>query len=89
MAALVLQDDASLTPAELAAFLGRAARPAVARAGRATSGSPPTLPSTATNKVLKRELIAQGATAGDGVLWVREERGTAFLAATRPATNLK
>ena len=38
----------------------------------------PTLPSTATNKVLKRELIAQGATAGDGVLWVREERGTAY-----------
>ena len=30
---------------------------------------------------------AQGATAGDGVLWVREERGTAFSVATRPATN--
>ena len=25
--------------------------------------------------------------AGDGVLWVREERGTAFSVATRPATN--
>ena len=37
----------------------------------------PDLPSTATNKVLKRELIAQ-ARAGDGVLWVRDERGTAY-----------
>ncbi len=37
------------------------------------------LPSTATNKVVKRELIAQGATAGEGEeLWVREERGTAY-----------
>ena len=48
------------------------------RAGPATSGSPPRCPTTATNKVLKRELIAQGATAGDGVLWVREERGTTY-----------
>lgn len=40
----------------------------------------PALPSTATNKVLKRELIAQGATPGDGVLWVREERGSAYSA---------
>ena len=36
------------------------------------------LPSTATNKVLKRELIAEGATPGDGVLWVRDERGTTY-----------
>lgn len=39
------------------------------------------LPATATHKVLKRELIAQGATAGDGELWVREDRGTTY----RPA----
>ena len=38
------------------------------------------MPSTATNKVLKRELAAQGATAGNGVLWVREARGTAYSA---------
>ena len=88
MAAIVLQDDTSLTPAELTEFLG-------SQPDLPSKGWPryvriaPTLPSTATNKVLKRELIAQGATAGDGVLWVREERGTAFLAATRPATNLK
>jgi fatty-acyl-CoA synthase len=30
--------------------------------------------------VLKRDLIAQGATAGDGVLWVRDERGTTYSA---------
>ena len=41
----------------------------------------PDLPSTATNKVLKRELISQGPTAGDGELWVREERGTAYAVA--------
>jgi fatty-acyl-CoA synthase len=38
----------------------------------------PDLPSTATHKVLKRELIAEGATAGDGELWVRDPRGTAY-----------
>jgi fatty-acyl-CoA synthase len=41
----------------------------------------PSLPATATNKVLKRELIAQGATAGNGVLWARAERGAAYSVA--------
>ncbi len=36
------------------------------------------LPRTATNKVLKRELAAQGPVAGDGELWVREPRGRAY-----------
>jgi fatty-acyl-CoA synthase len=77
MAALVLHSGASLTPDELSAFLAE-------QLDLPTKGWPryvriaPALPSTATNKVLKRELIAQGATAGDGVLWVREERGTAY-----------
>ncbi len=81
MAAIVLQDDAALTPGELTGFLD-------AQPDLPSKGWPryvriaPTLPSTATNKVLKRDLIAQGATAGDGVLWVREERGTAYAAAT-------
>jgi fatty-acyl-CoA synthase len=81
MAAIVLHDDASLAPAELTAFLA-------SQADLPTQGRPryvriaPSLPSTATNKVLKRELIAQGATAGDGVLWVRDERGTAYSVAT-------
>jgi fatty-acyl-CoA synthase len=80
MAAIVLQDEATLTPSQLSDFLaGQADLP--------TKGWPryvriaPSLPSTATNKVLKRELIAQGATAGDGVLWVREERGTTYAVA--------
>jgi fatty-acyl-CoA synthase len=79
MAALVLQDGATLTPAELETFLA-------AQADLSSKGWPryvriaPGLPSTATNKVLKRELIQQGATAGDGTLWVREERGTAYAA---------
>jgi fatty-acyl-CoA synthase len=36
------------------------------------------LPRTPTNKVLKRVLAAEGPVAGDGVLWVREERGTSY-----------
>jgi fatty-acyl-CoA synthase len=77
MAAIVLQDDATLSPAELEAFLAE-------QADLSTKGWPrfvriaPDLPSTATNKVIKRELAAQGPVAGNGVLWVREERGTAY-----------
>jgi fatty-acyl-CoA synthase len=84
MAAIVLQDEASLTPAELSDFLA-------AQADLPTKGWPryvriaAALPSTATNKVLKRDLIAQGATAGDGVLWVREERGKAYAVVAGPA----
>ncbi len=37
-----------------------------------------TLPRTATNKVLKRALAAEGPVAGDGVLWTRAPRGRAF-----------
>jgi fatty-acyl-CoA synthase len=37
-----------------------------------------TLPRTATNKVLKRTLAAEGPVAGDGVLWTRAARGTAY-----------
>ncbi|MBA2952900.1 AMP-binding protein [Nocardioides sp. MAH-18] len=40
-----------------------------------------TLPRTATNKVLKRELAAQGPVAGDGELWARAARGTAYARA--------
>lgn len=36
------------------------------------------LPRTATNKVLKRTLSSEGATAGGGVLWTRAARGTAY-----------
>jgi fatty-acyl-CoA synthase len=80
MAAIVLRDDATLTPGELEAFL--AAQPDLsAKAWPRYVRIAPDLPSTATNKVLKRELAAEGPTAGNGVLWVREERGTAYAAA--------
>jgi fatty-acyl-CoA synthase len=36
------------------------------------------LPQTATNKILKRTLIADGVAAGDGVLWERAARGRAY-----------
>ena len=80
MAAIVLQDDASLTPAELTGFLAQQAD-LPSKAWPRYVRIAPTLPTTATNKVLKRDLIAQGATAGDGVLWVREERGTTYSVA--------
>jgi fatty-acyl-CoA synthase len=81
MAALVLQDDATLTPTELEGFLSTQAdlSPKAWPRFVRIAGD---LPSTATNKVLKRELVAQGATAlEDEELWVREERGTAYAPA--------
>src|SRR6478752_5641692 len=75
MAALVVRG--SLTPAGLEAFLGEQpdlSPKAWPRYVRVVD----TLPRTATNKVLKRELSAQGPVAGDGVLWTREPRGTSY-----------
>jgi fatty-acyl-CoA synthase len=78
MAAFVLREGAELTPEALTDFLAaqpdlsRKAWPRYVRINR-------TLPQTATNKILKRELIADGVTAGDGVLWERAERGTEYL----------
>jgi fatty-acyl-CoA synthase len=77
MAALVLNDGATLTPAGFEAFLAaqRDLSPnAWPRYVRITAD----LPTTATHKVLKRELAAQGPTAGDGELWRRESRGTRY-----------
>ena len=77
MAALVLQDDATLGPDELEAFLADQADLS-SKAWPRFVRIAPDLPSTATNKVLKRELTAQGPTAGGGVLVVREELGTSY-----------
>src|SRR6478609_3777652 len=77
MAAIVLQDDATLEPGRLEEFL--AAQPDLsAKAWPRFVRIAADLPSTATNKVLKRELAAQGPSAGDGELWTREARGTAY-----------
>ncbi len=77
MAAIVLQDDQELTPAELEQFLAGQqdlSPKAWPRHVRICDD----LPSTATNKVLKRELVAQGVSAGNGVLWTRSARGTSY-----------
>ncbi len=77
MAAMVLRDETTLTPESLEEFL--AAQPDLSpKAWPRYVRIAADLPSTATNKVLKRELALEGATAGDGVLWTREARGTAY-----------
>ena len=78
MAAIVLKDGAVLDPDSFEAFLDAQAdlspkaRPRFVRIAA-------DLPSTATHKVLKRQLISQGTTVGeDDTLWVRDARGTAY-----------
>jgi len=77
MAAIVLHTESRLMPHDFETFL--AAQPDLSpnarpRYVRITAD----LPTTATHKVLKRELSAQGPTAGAGELWVREPRGTRY-----------
>jgi fatty-acyl-CoA synthase len=77
MAAVVLNDDATLTPAHLESFL--AEQPDLSpKAWPRYVRIAADLPTTATHKVLKRELAAAGATGGDGEVWVREPRGTRY-----------
>ena len=77
MAAIVLEDEARLTPRELEEFL--AAQPDLSpQAWPRYVRLNDDLPSTATNKVLKRELVAEGVSAGGGTLWTREERGRSY-----------
>jgi fatty-acyl-CoA synthase len=78
MAAVVLNEGHTLEPDAFEAFLDAQhdlspkARPRYVRI--ATD-----LPSTATHKVLKRQLIAQGTAVGaDEILWQRDARGTAY-----------
>jgi fatty-acyl-CoA synthase len=75
MAALVVRG--SFSPGDLEAFL--AEQPDLSRKGwPAYVRVVDTLPRTATNKVLKRELAAEGSVAGGGVLWTRAARGTSY-----------
>lgn len=77
MAAIVLADDADLTPEEFGRFLADQADlspKAWPRHVWLTEG----LPTTATNKILKRELSARGATPGSGVVWTRVGRTTVY-----------
>ena len=80
MAALVLSAGQTLTPAELTEFL--AAQPDLSpKAWPRYVRINEVLPQTATNKVLKRTLIADGPSAGQGVLWERQDRGTTYAPA--------
>ena len=77
MAAVVLHEGSSLTPEGFEAFLAEQpdlSPKAWPRYVRITAD----LPTTATHKVLKRELAAEGPTAGNGQLWVREPRVTQY-----------
>jgi fatty-acyl-CoA synthase len=77
MAAIVLNDDATVTPKQFEEFLvaqpdlSPKAWPRYLRINAA-------LPQTATNKILERTLIADGVTGGDGVLWERPARGRKY-----------
>jgi fatty-acyl-CoA synthase len=78
MAAVVLHEGRAFNPESFEAFLdgqpdlSAKARPRYVRIAA-------DLASTATHKVLKRQLIAEGTSVGEGeTLWVREERGTAY-----------
>ncbi|MGI9125185.1 MAG: AMP-binding protein, partial [Mycobacterium sp.] len=84
MAALVLRDGAGLTPAEFTEFL--AAQPDLSpKAWPRHVWIAADLPATATNKVLKRQLSAQGTDAPHGRLWTREARSRNYRDATAPA----
>jgi fatty-acyl-CoA synthase len=70
MAAIVLQDNAELTPAQFSQFL--AAQPDLSpKAWPRYVWLTDRLPTTATNKILKRELAARGTAPEGGVLWKR------------------
>ena len=70
MAAIVLQDGATLSPEQFTDFL--AAQPDLSpKAWPRYVWIADELPSTATNKVLKRELVAMGADPAGRLLWRR------------------
>ena len=83
VAAIVPRHDSSIDPADLEAFL--AAQPDLSpKAWPRWVRIANELPTTATNKILKRELIREGVGAagaegnGPDTWWEREERGTAY-----------
>jgi fatty-acyl-CoA synthase len=78
MAAVVLNDGHTLDPDAFEAFLD--AQPDLSPKARPRYVRIATdLPSTATHKVLKRQLITQGTAIGlDEILWTRDPRGTAY-----------
>ncbi|ORA08431.1 fatty-acid--CoA ligase FadD1 [Mycobacterium arosiense] len=77
MAALVLRPGTNLSPGDFGRFL--AAQPDLSpKAWPRYVRINDQLPATATNKILKRALIAAGVTAQGGLLWTRPARGTDY-----------
>jgi fatty-acyl-CoA synthase len=84
MAAIVLGDGADLTPEEFGQFL--ADQPDLSpKAWPRYVWLTDRLPTTATNKILKRELVARGATPGGGALWTRSGPSRVYLRVDRHA----
>ena len=71
MAAIVLQDGADLTPAAFEEFLA-AQRDLSPKAWPRYVWIAEDLPSTATNKILKRELVARGTDPVGRMVWRRD-----------------
>ncbi|MGF2952447.1 AMP-binding enzyme, partial [Mycobacterium sp. THU-M116] len=83
MAALVLRAGSHLEPDVFAKFL--VAQPDLSpKAWPRYVRIDAALPVTATNKILKRDLVAAGADAQGGVLWTRPARGIAYSAVSAP-----
>jgi fatty-acyl-CoA synthase len=77
-----LADHAELTPREFGQFL--ADQPDLSpKAWPRHVWLTDRLPTTATNKVLKRELTARGAAPEGGVLWTRSGQGRSYAAVDR------
>jgi fatty-acyl-CoA synthase len=80
MAALVIRHGMCLQPTDFEEFL--AAKPDLSpKAWPRYVRINDDLPATATNKILKRELIAAGVSAQGGVLWARPARGKTYSVA--------
>jgi fatty-acyl-CoA synthase len=86
MAAVVLHDGADLTPGRFQDFL--ASQPDLSpKAWPRHVWLTDSLPTTATNKILKRELSARGKAPDGGVLWARDGACGAYLAVDRGGTT--
>jgi fatty-acyl-CoA synthase len=86
MAAIVLQDNADLTPEEFGEFL--AAQPDLSpKAWPRYVWLTDRLPTTATNKILKRELRIRGTTPDSGVLWTRVGRSRTYTRLDRDGAD--
>jgi fatty-acyl-CoA synthase len=84
MAAVVLRDGGTLTAAEFGEFL--AGQPDLSpKAWPRYVWITDDLPTTATNKILKRELTARGLNPGAGVLWRRDGNSSAYADMSRRA----